>query len=162
MHDPGAHGGANVPRRRGLFAQLQGLSWWQLIMTIAPLGLAGVRGPGFIGATLAGGIGGAAFGTNAALARKDLPAPARFAAMFSVGAAAAALALLLQSALSTSPEAALQPPPALLVPTSAAYRGAGADTVHDVAGDPAARADHVERTHAHPFDRRGTALGHPR
>ncbi|GAA4586281.1 hypothetical protein GCM10023194_32090 [Planotetraspora phitsanulokensis] len=64
------------PRDR--WAKFRGLSWWQLVLSLLPLVLAG------LGGALGGVIGAAALFANLAIARKQFATPLKVLAMVGV------------------------------------------------------------------------------
>lgn len=113
------HTGDDTARdRRGLGKLLQGLSWWQVVLVLAPLAMAG------IGGALGGGIGGAAFAANLSLTRRPWAPLVRFLAMITVCALAFGVFFVLEygirSALTTSSAPAPSPSPSPVEMSTAA------------------------------------------
>ncbi|MFF4371473.1 hypothetical protein [Streptomyces sp. NPDC001594] len=84
--------GKNTVGKPDPWAKFRGLTWWQLVLSIAPILLLP------IGGAIGGAIGAAGLFTNLALARRHLSTPLKALAMLGV-ACAAYLAYLLIAGL---------------------------------------------------------------
>lgn len=84
--------GENATGKQDPWAKFRGLTWWQLVLSIAPILLLP------IGGAIGGAIGAAGLFTNLSLARKQLGTPLKALAMLGV-ACAAYLAYLLIAGL---------------------------------------------------------------